>query len=308
MPLFSGKTWFRNNITPYLTKIKSEIASNSCCYPPIITAIDPIVFPISVTTTVGLKGEFFTPTMVITCPTATISNYTFINQQECTFDIITSTAQVNTITATTAGGSDTITIESVLSLWIDLRLGSTSTFTEEHKAGTTVTRYSDGMGSNGSLWSNWIRFPSDQWNRSTLKQCSIIMKKSAANMAGIMSTEEQDENSSAQYYQAEIYAYMPSTYMWGFYGTNSANTGISGNQSNVTISTPYYKIQFNDNGQSGSTFRIFGLADLTNFDDESDLLGTWTVPASFTANDNPIMPCVTMSGATRIVAYKVKDM
>lgn len=307
MPLFAGNTWFRDNIIPYLTKIKAEINANSgCCSPPIVTSFNPPTFPINTVTTVTLIGDFFTPSLVITCGTATISNFQFITQQQCTFDITTNTGQVNTVDVSNGGGSVNISVESITSSWVDLRVGSSSVFTEEHSAGITVVRDAEGIGNTGNLWGTWLRFPSHSWDRVSLKKCSIIVKNATLHMAGLMSTENQNETSASQYYEAEIYVYMNGSAQ-AFYGSNAAGIGVSDLHTAIAIPTPYYKIEFNNNGQVGSQFKVFGLSNLTNFDDVSNLLGTWTVGTSMTANDVPIMPCITMTGATRIVAFKIED-
>ena len=306
MAALQGKSWFRANIAPYLSIIKSAMSG----YPPIITLVDTTTVTTNVTVTVTVTGDFFTPDMTVTCPTGTTSNFVFINQHEVKFDFITTTAQSNTISFATPFGAASFTIVSTVVTWIDLRLGSGSTFTEVHRSGTTVTRDANGMRTSGSVWSSWVRFPSHEWNRSVMKKLSMIVQgNSSAHMVGIMSAANQNTTSTAQYYEAEIYAYCPSSYIWGFYGTNAAGGGTSNSQSNIQISSyPYYKIEFNDNGQVGSTFKVFGLSNLSNFDDQTNLLGTWTVGTNMSANDTLIMPCFTMSSGSRLVAYLVENM
>ena len=307
MTVHSGKTWFRDNISPYLTKIKAEMATVGGS-PPIVYSTDVTTIPINTVVTITVTGDFFTPAMTITCPTATISNYVFLTQQSCTFDITTTTAQNNVISYTTSS-SVTSDILSTVSAWTDLRTGGDA-YTETHDPGTTVTQDAEGLWSNGSLWSNWLKITSASWNRTNPKRVSFVLKTGGtACMFGIMGNE-QDENATAQYYQAEIYAYVPSTYVWGFYGTNAAHAGASSTQTNVTINAyPYTKIEFQDNGEAGSTFKIFGLSDLTDFDDESNLLGTWTVGVAMTADSTTLYPCCTTGSINiRFVAFKVEDM
>ena len=306
MPDFNGKTWFRENLAPYLSIIKSQMSG----YAPIITSTNLTEIQTNVVETIVVTGDFFTPDLVVASNTLTISNFVFVSQTEIQFDVTTTTAEANTVSLTTPFGAVTLNILSVSAPpWIDLRSGSGSVFTEQHRAGTNFVRDADGAGTTGAIFSSWLRFNSHQWDRNTPKRLSIIGKANDTHMIGIMSTQNQNETASGQYFEAEIYAYVASTYVYGFYGTNISGGGVSQYLAGGSFGgKPYYKLQFNDNGEAGSTFRIFGLADLSNFDDESNLVATWTVPASFTANDTPIMPCITGGATSRIVAYLVEDM
>jgi len=308
MALFSGKTWFRNNIMPYLTKIKAEIAASGGT-PPLVTTSTPPNFNINTVTAVSVTGDFFTPTMTATCPTATITNYTFISQQSCTFDILTSTAQTNTITLTTVGGSTTLSVTSLASAWVDLRTGG-SVYTETHRTGTTITQDADGLRSSGILWSNWLKITSVSWQRVNLKRVSIIYRgDNSACMVGIMGSD-QIESSTAQYYQAEIYAYNTGSAIARFYGTNAAHTGVSSAITSTTTSgNTYIKLVYSNNGNNTGTMKIYGLSNLSNLDDVSNLLNTITIPAVFTADSVTLYPCVTFgSTSQRLVAVKVEDM
>ena len=311
MAVYNGAEWFRLNIMPYLTEIKSSIGGAS--YPaPIISSFTPTEFIINTPTTITAVGDFFTPTTVITSNTATISNYTYIDQQHCSFTITTPTAQSNTVIVDNGSGNADILINSIAaSTWVDLRAGSSSVFTEEHAAGTTLVRDANGISTTGSLWSTWVRFTSDTWTRSTPKKCSIIITSDFSIMAGIVDLQNQDKTSVSQFYEGEIYGLIASNLLIGFYGTDSLDNGVStsSDPSNpINITTSYCKLQFTNNGSAGSTFKIFGMGNITNLDDESNLLRTITIGAVHTANGQNIMPCALASGDARIVAYKVEDI
>jgi len=306
--LFIGKTYFRNNILPYLTKIKAEIASNSGGgNPPIVTSTDITEIPISTVTTITVTGDFFSPSMVVSCGTATITNYVFITQQSCTFDITTATPQSNTITYTGGGGSDTSTITSTVSNWIDLRTGG-DTYTESHDPGTTITQDATGLSSTGSLWDNWLRIDSHSWSRSNLKRVSIIVKSGNTHMVGILS-ELQGEGSASQYYEGEIWAYASGSNLIYFYGTNSLGAGTSQDISNSALSYTYHKVVFENNGQPGSTFRVYGFNSLADFDDNSNLLGSDTVASNMNANGSTLkVGTIFGNTSNRLVAFLIEDM
>ena len=310
MALFAGKPWFRTNIKPYLTKIKAEIAAASGGNPPIITNHSPTDIPVDTATTITVTGDFFTPSTVVTCATGTITNYTFITQQSCTFDLECSTAQTNTIIFAGGGSTTSITIESTVSAWLDLRSTSSDTFTEAHKSGTAMVRDANGVGqTSGALWSHWLKFTSLAWTRSTPKTLSMIMTLgTSAHMAGIQGSD-QDGSASAQYYQAEIYAYMPSNYLWGFYGTNAAHSGASNSQTNATLTGyGWYKVVWEHQGEPGTTVKVYGLSDLSDFDGGT-LIQTWTVGTAMTANSTTLYPAVTYGNASqRVVAIKLEDV
>ena len=303
---FAGKAWFRANIIPYLTTIKANSTSGGGT-PPLVTSHAPVSIGINTVTTIAVTGDFFTPTMAPTCPTGTVTNYVFISQQSCTFDITFPSDQTNTITLTTVGGSTTINIDSTVSNWIDLRAGG-DTYTETHKSGTTISQDATGLRSTGALWSNWLKIDSESWLRANPSHMSMIIKVSGtAMMAGIMGSD-QVPSASSQYYQAEIYSYIPSTYCYGFYGTNAGHNGVNSNLTNIQISSyAYTKLVWEHSGEVGYTMKVYGLTDLTDLDDLTNLLGTHTVPATFTADSVTLYPCVTMGTQNqRLVAVKVE--
>jgi hypothetical protein len=307
MAIFAGKQWFRDNLQPYLTVIKGEL----CKHPPVVHSTQPIHVVTGTVNHVILKGDYFHPNLTVYLPfvNGTITNVVWNNFHEIEFDIFVGTDSTVTPTITTCDGTATFDVLAVTSTWVDLRAGSPSTWTETHDPGTTITYDSEGLISTGSLWGNWYKFTSHSWARTTLKKVEFIMKhNNTAHMAGIMGSE-QDETSNAQYYQAEIYAYFPNTF-WGFYGTNVSHSGVNGSQAGApALTDPYYKFVFENNGQPGSNYYLYGLADLSNFDDTSNLMMSGTVPASFTCDSPTLYVAATTANNTqRMVAFNITDM
>jgi len=307
MAIFAGKQWFRDNLAPFLTVIKGEI----CKHPPIIKDTQPIHVNTGTITHVVLKGDHFSPnvTVYLAFIFGTITNVNYIDFHTIEFDIFVGSDSTVDVLITTCEGEVHLAVEATTSTWVDLRTGSSSTWTETHDPGTNITYDAEGLTSSGSIWGNWYKFTSHTWLRSVPKKVSIIMKNSgSAHMAGIMSNE-QDESSSSQYYQAEIYAYISTSYFWGFYGTNAAHAGASNNQGNTPLgSYLYWKIIFENNGEVGSTFNVYGLMNLSNLDDVTNLLKTGTVSSAMTADGTTLYVAATTNNDSRMVAFKVEDM
>jgi hypothetical protein len=311
MAIFNSLNWFRLQILPYLTVIKNN--SNGLPAPIIYNYSPQLItaYPLLTPTLINITGDFFHPLTTITCPTCTITNSTFINSTSLSFEMGSSINLIHNITITTPSGSTVITVESILEQWIDLRSGTTSVFTVLSEPSTNITYNSEGIRSNGSLWWNWYKFNSHQWLRSTPKNISIIMKTRGAHMCGILS-EEQDENSNSQWLESEIMIYLNSgESLSRFYGTDSTHNGVNGNILNISIDDnvyPYYKWTINNNGNVGEQYSIHGLADLTNFDDNSNLINSGVIDNVFTANGNTLMVGALPRGNTRMVAFKIEDV
>jgi hypothetical protein len=309
MAIFGGKQWFRDNLAPYLTIIKNQL----CSIPPQIHMPLPIEVTTGVVTHVELKGDYFHPdtTVYLAFVYGTVTNVTWNNFHSIEFDIFVGSDSTVSVAVTSCGNTTNFDVVATTSTWVDLRAGSTDTWTETHDPGTTISYDAEGLISNGALWSNWYKFTSHSWLRSVPKRVSFIVKHNGtAHMSGIMSNE-QNEASTAQYYQAEIYSYYTGSTFWGFYGTNAAHGGVSSNQSGgQPISTyPYYRFEFENNGEVGANYSLHGLADLSNFDDTSHQLKLGTVPANFTADGTTLYVAAT-TGTTsqRMVAFKIEDM
>lgn len=307
MPLFAGKTWFRNNIAPYLTKIKSEI----CKQPPVVHSTTPIIVYTGQITHVILDGDYFHPGVTVYLPFiyGAVTNVNWINFHTIEFDIFVGSDSTVQPLITTCEGSVTIDVTSITTAWVDLRLGSGSAFTEQHRAGTSINRDSEGLYSDGVIWENWYKFDSHTWDRvSENKKVSIIMKNSgSAHMFGIMGNE-QDESATAQYYQAEVYAYYTSSGIGRFYGTDAAHNGQSDNFSGTyTPTQPYMKIEYDDNGEAGAEVRFYDMVDLSNFN-AGTLILTTTVGAVLDADSTTLYVAATTTATARMVAFKLEDM
>jgi hypothetical protein len=276
-------------------------------YPPIVNSQTVARINATSSNNVELSGDFFTPDTVVTSLNGTVSNFNFSLQSSCQFDYTSDVEGEDTITITTPSGSvDINIIVNPPSSWVDMRAGR-DTFTEEHNAGLTVSRDTNGAYVNGSLWSSWYRINSHSWNRSSKKKVSIIGKASQSHMIGITS-ERQSLTSSSQYYQAEVVAYMSGNTLSGFYGKSAGGGGVNGGTSLSLSGNPYYKLVFEDNGEANSTYSLYGLSDLSNFDDESILLGTNTIPAHMNGDGENLMVDVISTSTHRFIAFNIEDM
>jgi hypothetical protein len=125
----------------------------------------------------------------------------------------------------------------------------------------------------------------------------------------VIFSNEQDESSTAQYFQGEIQLYTSGTTATYFYGTNAAHAGVNQNLSDVAATYVYTKVVFTNNGQAGATCKLYGLGNLNDLDDETNLITTYVVASNMTADGTTLYPgCITGDASTHLVAVKVENM
>jgi len=316
---YKGKDWFRSNLSPYLTKIKAEIAGSGGgggnSYAPVVFSQSKTNIGTGINELIILQGEFFYPDTTYTSSQATITNVNYLGTGLIEFTINTSIQGNLIVTIDNSAGTLDINFnaDTLNAGWTDLRLNSGSTTTITNKTGTTLTRDSEGLISSGSNWSNWYQVDSHSWQRSVLKNVSILMKvPTSAFMAGIRGNEA-DDASNNQYQQFEIQSYFPNSYQWGFYGTNAAHGSVNQSIPNGSTSFSlsgysYIRMEYLDNGQPGSIYKLYGLNSLTDFDDISNLIGQATIGSTFTCDSTTLYVGATTGNTNqRMVAFKIED-
>lgn len=205
--------------------------------------------------------------------------------------------------------------------WIDLRTGgeiltagNSAGNDIRFRSGMAINRDANGMYFTGSNpWQSWVKFEKYKWNRGQNKTIEwVFSRPSSAMMLGIGS-DATDETSSSQYSQAENQAYFNnSNNLYGLYGNN----GILGNGTSQNMNTDLtggsgiYKIKFTNDGSGGTgTFSIYELpsSNKADWDNESNLLRTWTIGSNMSADENVLMPfIIPISGGTqRFIAFKI---
>jgi len=310
---FSAKIWFRSQIAPYLTVISDAIGGGTGGYPPLVYEQDVVQFFTGEITTITLTGDFFTPDITVTSaiPALVISNVTFVNVHEITFQVDTLVAQLFTVLITTPAGSDAIMLESQVNLWIDLRVGSTTPYAVQSRSGNVISNDTEGLSSSGSSWRSWYKFPSHQWNRADLKEISIVMKVVGRHAVGIFG-DEQNENANNQTRQFETSLFMDGgEELRRFQGTDVSHSFFTANIMNNQLddnTQPYYRLMMENNGQAGANYFIYILPDLTDLDDNSSLVESGILDANFTADSAVLMIGASTNSPSRMVAFRVKDM
>ncbi len=269
-----------------------------------------------------ITGDYFIKdNMVVTIEGQTVNSINYVDSQELIVNVTTnSTNGLYDITINNGHGEVVLSraFEVKLSTWIDLRQNGEA-FTHGNPAGNDI-RYRSGMSmardANGMYftganpWSSWVKFESLKWIRGENKTLQWIFKHPNSSMIiGIGSTVTNETN-TAQYAQAEVQAYLSSsTNFWGLYGNNGA-IGFSGYQDNgISISSGAYKIKFEQDGEAGKQFTLYKLpsANESDWDDESNILKTFTIGGSLNPDERNIKPfIIPRSGdSQRFVAIKI---
>ena len=130
-------------------------------------------------------------------------------------------------------------------------------------------------------------------------------------MIGIGS-DAADEADLEQYNEGEVLAYFTSpTNMWRLYG-NNGTVGSTGTQSNsATIRSNIFKIKFtNDRAVGTGLFTLYQLpsANMSDWEDESNVLSTFTIGGGLNLDETNLMPFIfpQNGGSQPFIAVKVE--
>jgi hypothetical protein len=312
----ADKTWFRANISPYLDRIKEEFKSLSIHvnkdigFKPIVDSLSPP----KITTrdrgvSVVIKGNLFTESISVSSDDADIYDVKLVDENTVSFGITLGEAVPDKVRLKVGNlyGSIYIYLDTPRLTWLDLRVDAKADYTVETAKDTKVTPYNLGLSYSGRPWSGWFRVSSLRYPRSVSKTVSFILKPNGTTfMAGLFS-EKQDGKSGAQYYQFEVAVYSNSNTIRGFYGSDKNHRGKG--KTSLSISYKDYfalKIVLTNNAEAGSAVYFYGLKDLDDLDNESNLLASESIPSVFTANGETLYPGLVCSSKLRTVAIQVK--
>ena len=318
--LFSDESWLPfANADVFEDYLIDLLKVKNCNYVKPIFNLEPITINQSTSKVLKIKGSFFTPDLTVTINGQVVNSVTFISDNEIDVDFTTGTTD-GSYSIEISNGCGSYKIDNViivqLSVWQDLRAGGT-TFSGTDilaKNGVVINRDANGMFFTGGQnpWASWVKFQSLAWQRGQLKNCQwIFTRPESFMMIGIGSTAT-NENSTAQYAQAEVEAYFNnSTSLWGLYG-NNGTVGGAGNQNvttNISGGTGVFKIKFTKDGSAGGVFTIYELpsANQSDWDNESNVIASFTIAGTIAPDEVNIMPfIIPRSGGTqRFLAIKV---
>ena len=180
-----------------------------------------------------------------------------------------------------------------------------------YKSGMTLKRDAAGMWFEGvSIWSCWMKVEKLAWNRGENKTYQMILTSSNTRMVGFAGDDTNEGSGSQQYWEAEVNVHFDnSNNIWGLYGKTLSNSHWNQSASKSYSSGDVLKLKFENDGQEGSVLRIYKLpsADPSDWDDESNLFHSITIPATANHDSDRIMPfAIPNSGNSgRFIAAKV---
>lgn len=289
---------------------------------PIIQSFSPQQANHNITGILTLNGGYFTPNTTVNIVGQTVNSVNFIDDDTIQVDFTSNNIDgLYDIEVINEGGntilSSAFTIE--LSTWKDLRQGGDA-FTHgngtgndiRYRTGMNLLRDANGMYFTGSNpWSSWVKFEDLQWTRGDNKTVEWIMTAPTSSMMIGIGSDATNETNTAQYAQAEVEAYFSSsTNLWGLYG-NNGTIGSAGNQNQSTTinSSGIFKLKFEGDGSAGSQFTLYEIpsANMSDWDDESNVITTFTIGGTLNPNEANIMPfIIPRVGSQRFIAIKVQ--
>lgn len=297
-----------------ITGIPPTNSESGLDFPPFIIDVINASLSINETKTIRILGSFFHPNSIVELPSLdiTLNSFTYISSEEIEASVTSSNVEDlfdvivknNTLTSGTSG-ANAIMVELVT--WIDLTDAGPPLPNLRARDGVTVIRDEFGLYTSGvGNWGNWIKFEDFIWQRGTNQTFSFVFVKYGGSsiMFGIGS-DNTNEGSSAQYFEAENVMYTYSDKIGPFYG---GGTGNNWSQDFNTISiayNTYYKVVFRDDGAAGENMEIH---QVTQSDWDTNIATVAT--GVFTANGSQtnLMPFGTLGTDAnyRIVAFKIE--
>lgn len=268
----------------------------------------------------SIKGGYYTNSTTVEVDNCVVNSVSLMSSDEIIVNITTSDQEgYCDFRVTNESGTTTFSLGAEIkrSTWKDLRQGADEFNTGTDitmRSGMTVERDSNGMYFNGgNPWNSWVKFNSLLWNRTDNYTCQIIFTRPDSFMMVGIGSVNTNETNSAQYSQAEIQAYFNgNNNFWGLYG-NTGAIGTAGNQSfpiNISGGSGVFKIKFTKSGSRGGEFSLYSIpsSSESDWDDESNLLGTIEIGGTLNPDEHNIMPFITprSGGSQRFLAIKVE--
>ncbi|MCB0405624.1 MAG: hypothetical protein KDD51_12640 [Bdellovibrionales bacterium] len=279
---------------------------------PQIPSFSRVIFP-STTVSNSLSGDYFTSGTTIDVPGLTVSNVTYTDPSNMSFDI-TSGASTGfyDLEVTNECGKTTVSnaVEVRTPGWVDLRStgDSDASLGVVTDATTTAVRDATGMYFTGTGgWGTYVHFTGWEFTRGnyTALEWVFVKNSSSTFMVGIGS-DEQNFSSGSQWNQAEVELYTFTNSMWGFYG-NNGTPGTTWNQSDAATLNygTYYKVRYNSDGSSGNNIVVYTV---TSTDWDTNVTTVNTTASTNTANATNLRPMVlpnTVGTSWRAVAFRL---
>lgn len=275
-------------------------------YPkPYVNAIAPSRLLDNTSVRIIIDGSFFTPDTTVSIDGAVVNFITFVSSLRLIVAVDTR-SDLGGLDLTIDNGEavtieDAITVYSKTNSLFDLRAGGTA-FSEaaiEVRDDMSWERTSEGLRFLGrNPFGSWGRFVGDDdawvWNRGSKRDLSWIFTNTSSFMLGIGS-RANNPTSSSQHYQAEITAYFNSATS---FSSLLGNSGLPGRStifsSPVGVFNGVKKVTFTSNGEPGGKLSVYNLpsSNISDWLDESTQLVELTIPDSFAADEEELMPFV----------------
>ena len=164
-------------------------------------------------------------------------------------------------------------VDVISSPFIDLRLGGATLGRIESRANylqpvltqtletAGLTRDSLGIrnSSGFTTWSHWVKFHDVSEASTSGKTISMVVRVgSSVWMAGLFNNDPHVKNASAQYYQAQIVAYLSNNLISRVYGGGGVSNWSQVTGQNIVIGPgDYLRFDFENTGNGNSLFTIY---------------------------------------------------
>lgn len=287
-------------------------------YPsPSAVSVSPMKIIQGVLAEVTVYGGPFDSGTTVEVDGSTIGTVTFVSPSEIRFQVTGGTVGFRDLSITNANGKPVISsgiIEVEVPSYKDLRTGGEALSVGiapgddvRHRVGFNVSRTAAGLVFDGvTTWEGWAKLEFLPWVRGANKQLRlVILPPVGQSMIGIGSTGT-DETHASQHINGEVLAFIypggGGMTFWGLYG-NNGTPGTTGNQaSSVSANYTAYELWFNNDGEIGETFELFGLdsADPSDWGDRTNLITSFAIGGNLGGDEVNLMPFVTSYSAAQL--------
>ncbi len=284
------------------------IASVESSYPaPRVSKVLPPKIATNQFTTVDIYGSFFTPNMTLTASEdLAIQPFQFISDNQ--IRVTLNGSRTGLFEMRFNNGKEFIydgAISVIDNPWIDLRSGNSEinlTTDIVLSNNLQVERKSEGIAyKRVRAWRTAAAFERFKFTRGNLASLEIIFNNTNTGQMIGVGKNPRNVNSSAQYYEAEIVAYIQNFQLYSIYGNRTRidyrkplDRGVS-----------YLKLKFTDDIVSGSNWYLYGL-NSDNWDDESYLIFTDKVSNRFELTGAELFPIVIPRGDSNLYTVALR--
>lgn len=199
-------------------------------------------------------------------------------------------------------------IEVKQSTWIDFREGGSAIASGDFSMASklSLVRDAEGVSFTGdSGWDTWASYDKLLHPDTEKKTYSFILPRISSRLMIGVGRENNNETSTAQYFEGEVMAYFTSSSsFWGFYGNRTSESEGANFGSGKAV-----KLVFENNAQVGSKFYLYELPGFSeqHWADTSKIIRTGTIDNYFSHAGVRVCPYfVPYSPAEKITALKVE--